>query len=100
MRRTADAPLSGKVQKCPKSSVSTRKLFLTMGNMFLGSEMMFDMIRNYFRVESDDFDDFGFLPLRGRFDDALTTGTPLPWGGEGVHADDLAVRPPPVEGRP
>ena len=29
-----DAPLSGKVQKCPKSSVSTRKLFLTMGNMF------------------------------------------------------------------
>ena len=48
-----------------------------MGNMFLGSEMMFDMIRNYFRVESDDFDDFGFLPLRGRKNDDLPTCIPL-----------------------
>ena len=32
----------------------TRKWFLMMRNMFLGSEMMFDMIRNYFGVEKND----------------------------------------------
>ena len=36
----------------------TRKWFLTMREMFLGSEMMFDMIRNYFRVKSDKFGRF------------------------------------------
>ena len=51
----------------------TRKWFLMMRTMFLGSEMMFDMIRNYFGVESDDFI---FRPLRGRFDDSLPMGTP------------------------
>ena len=72
-------PQSGKVQKCPKSSVSTRKLFLTMGNMFLGSEMMFDMIRNYFRVESDDF---GFFRWGGE-NRRRADGYPPPWGGGG-----------------
>ena len=64
-----------------------------MRNMFLGSEMMFDMIRNYFGVESDDFI---FRPLRGRFDDSLPMGTPSPspWEGRGIHTDYLAVASP------
>ena len=46
-----------------KSFSMTRKWFLMMRNMFLGSEMMFDMIRNYFGVEKNDLI---FRSLRGR----------------------------------
>ena len=68
----------------------TRKWFLMMRNMFLGSEMMFDMIRNYFGVESDDFI---FRPLRGRFDDSLPMGTPL-----GARNRKMIVMTPPPGG--
>ena len=56
----------------------TRKWFLMMRNMFLGSEMMFDMIRNYFGVEKNDLI---FRPLRGRFDQVRQKVTPTPGGG-------------------
>ena len=43
--------------------------------------MMFDMIRNYFRVESDDFGRFWVLKSERTIADALPTGTPPPGGG-------------------
>ena len=60
-----------------------------MGNMFLGSEMMFDMIRNYFGVEKNDLI---FRPLGRRFDEVRQKVTP-PLGGGG-HDEYLAVTSP------
>ena len=63
-----------------KSFSMTRKWFLMMRNMFLGSEMMFDMIRNYFGVEKNDLI---FRPLGRRFDESRQKVTPSPPGGGG-----------------
>ena len=65
-----------------KSFSMTRKWFLMMRNMFLGSEMMFDMIRNYFGVENNDLI---FRPLGGRFDESRH---------EGGYDETLAVTSP------
>ena len=63
------------------------KWFLIMSNIISDAKNMFPIVRNHFRVETDDF---GTWPLGGRFDEVRQKVTPP----GGVTARDSYVPPP------